>query len=112
MPAPSQRFKRKSTAQIEAVQLTPELRKDFSQWPEWMYEAWCMPMGDVGSVYPVNYPRSKGDDPLVCVAKEGSQNACFGDWIIRNTAGDIYPCNQETFEAIYEAVDEPVSVSV
>lgn len=82
--------------------MTRELRKDFSQWPEWLYEAWSMPVGTVGSVSPLDYPRSKGDDPLICYAKEGKQNANFGDWIIRNTSGDVYPCNAETFASIYD----------
>ncbi len=37
---------------------------------------------------------------------EGPAIANPGDWIIRGTAGEIYPCKPHIFEAVYEKVDE------
>jgi hypothetical protein len=35
---------------------------------------------------------------------EGEMQASPGDWIIRGTAGELYPCKPDIFEAIYEPV--------
>jgi len=35
---------------------------------------------------------------------EGDMRADLGDWIIKGTAGEIYPCKPSIFEEIYEAV--------
>lgn len=33
---------------------------------------------------------------------EGSMAAKLGDWIIRGTRGELYPCRPEVFEDVYE----------
>lgn len=35
---------------------------------------------------------------------EGTMLATPGDWIIRGTAGELYPCKPDIFEQIYERV--------
>lgn len=37
---------------------------------------------------------------------EGTMIANPGDWIIRGTKGEIYPCKPEIFAEIYEAVED------
>ena len=48
-----------------------------------------------------------GDNPtLVIRTLEGNMTAGLGDWIIRGTAGEFYPCKPEIFDAIYEEIEE------
>jgi hypothetical protein len=35
---------------------------------------------------------------------EGTMRADLGDWIIKGTAGELYPCKPDIFAAIYERV--------
>ena len=37
---------------------------------------------------------------------EDGHNVCPGDWIIRGTAGEYYPCKPEIFPTIYELVEQ------
>lgn len=37
---------------------------------------------------------------------EGEMRGRPGDWLIRGTAGELYPCKPKIFEAIYEAAAE------
>jgi hypothetical protein len=34
---------------------------------------------------------------------EGTMTASVGDWIIRGTAGEFYPCKPDIFAALYDA---------
>lgn len=36
---------------------------------------------------------------------EGTMEATKGDWIIRGTAGELYPCKPDIFMSIYERVE-------
>ncbi len=36
---------------------------------------------------------------------EGTMRANLGDWIIRGTKGELYPCKPDIFAEIYEAVE-------
>ena len=38
--------------------------------------------------------------------KEGVMRGEVGDWIIRGTAGEFYPCKPDIFVATYEPVEE------
>lgn len=45
-----------------------------------------------------------GDAPFYTIETlEGSMCANFGDWIIRDVKGELYPCKHDIFEATYEA---------
>ena len=37
---------------------------------------------------------------------EGVMTASLGDWIIRDAAGEVYPCKPKIFEQTYERVEE------
>jgi hypothetical protein len=37
---------------------------------------------------------------------EGTMHASPGDWIIRGTAGEFYPCKDAIFQAIYDLEKE------
>jgi len=44
------------------------------------------------------------DGELVVATLEGPLRASPGDWIIRGTKGEFYPCKPDVFEEVYEAV--------
>jgi len=48
------------------------------------------------------YPTSDGG--LYIRTLEGQMLASHGDWIIKGTAGELYPCKPDIFERTYEAV--------
>jgi hypothetical protein len=39
---------------------------------------------------------------MVITTKEGEMRASAGDWIIKGTQGEFYPCKPEIFQEIYE----------
>jgi hypothetical protein len=41
----------------------------------------------------------------VILTLEGTMSRTEGDWLIRGTAGEYYPCKPDIFEKTYEAVD-------
>jgi hypothetical protein len=65
----------------------------------WISEAYLKPMDEPGSLF------SNGNG-LMIRTLEGDLHVSPGDWIIRGTAGEIYPCKPEIFEQIYEPVGE------
>lgn len=42
---------------------------------------------------------------------EGTMRADVGDWIIRGTRGEFYPCKPDVFAHKYEILEEPVGTS-
>jgi hypothetical protein len=44
------------------------------------------------------------EDGILIPTLEGVMLAGWGDWIIRGTRGEIYPCKAEIFPDIYELV--------
>ncbi len=55
-------------------------------------------------------PHHQESPRITVVTKEGSIYASPGDWIIRGTHNELYPCKPEIFADIYEAVDETMIV--
>ncbi len=45
------------------------------------------------------------NDLLVIATLEGDMEASIGDWIIRGTRGEYYPCKPGPFEDTFERVD-------
>lgn len=85
---------RKKSVVVEAI-----------QWNGCMdvFNVWLDPP-DGGSVGLPFAPLSSG--LLEIETLEGDMHAKPGDWIIKGTAGEYYPCKPEIFEAIYEPVSE------
>lgn len=53
----------------------------------------------------VGYSARHLDEPkLVIYTLEGDHYALIGDWIIRGTKGEFYPCKPDIFEQTYEEV--------
>lgn len=89
---------RSKVVEIEAVQYLPMNGQYFEQMPPWLeaaYEA-----EGVGSV------SNEGPDSKNCKLAiktlEGTMLAQQGDWIIRGTEGELYPCKPSVFERKYE----------
>lgn len=45
---------------------------------------------------------------LIIKTLEGDMRAEKGDWIIKGTIGEFYPCKPDIFEKTYEPVEEPI----
>ena len=48
----------------------------------------------------VGWSRTTGD--LLVKTPEGTKRAHDGDWIIKDVAGEVYPCKPNIFAATYE----------
>jgi len=90
---------------IEAFQMTEERRRNNSEWPNWLHQAWNKPHGE-GAVWCEDYPNSNGTDRLVIGTLEGIYIVSWDDWIIRGIKGDLYGCKPYIFEITYEEVWE------
>lgn len=97
-------YYRKKPVVIEAFQMTKERREDNSEWPNWLHEAWNKSHGEIGALYPEDYPNSNGSDRLRIQTLEGNQLVSWGDYIIKGVHGEIYPCKPDIFEKTYEEV--------
>jgi hypothetical protein len=49
--------------------------------------------------------RIRPEDGIYVGAPAYAMVAAPGDWIIRGTQGEFYPCKPDTFEAAYEPVE-------
>ncbi len=94
------RFFRKKPVVIEAFQMTRERRRDNSEWPHWLNEAWNKEAGTVGAVFPHETPAE--GDRIAIGTLEGAHVVSWGDWIVRGLKLELYPVKPEIFEASYE----------
>lgn len=53
-----------------------------------------------------NIVEDEGERIVQIVTLEGVMNASEGDWIIKGTEGEFYPCKPEIFDATYEPIGE------
>jgi hypothetical protein len=70
----------------------------FSEMPGWLSAAI-----EAGTVVPVT-PGSTAYAEWEIRTLEGTMLASSGDWIIRDTEGELYPCKSSVFERQYELV--------
>jgi hypothetical protein len=94
---------RKKPVVIEAFQMTEARRKDNSEWPMWLHQAWNEDHDTIGALYPSDYPNSDGADLLRIQTLEGNQLVSWNDYIILGVCGEIYPCRADIFEQTYES---------
>lgn len=81
---------RKKPVVIEAIQLSQETKKQIWDW--------------LGDKY-LSHGEC-GDDAhltMEIATDSGVATATQGDWIIKGTKGEFYPCKPDIFEQIYEA---------
>lgn len=96
---------RKKPVVIEAFQMTKERRRDNSEWPNWLNEAWNKDFHEPSAVSCEDFPNSRGKDRLVINTLEGQHTVSWGDYIIQGVQGELYPCKPDIFEATYERVE-------
>lgn len=72
--------------------------------PTWVTDAlWLWPQ--IGGIY---FEPDHPDGPRISIATlDAVAVASPGDWIIKGTAGELYPCKPDIFEATYER--EPIN---
>jgi hypothetical protein len=51
-------------------------------------------------------PFERGDPEVWVDTLEGRMTAKMYDWIIKGVKGELYPCDNEVFEATYDILDE------
>jgi hypothetical protein len=91
---------RSKVVEIEAFQLTRR-NTGPEPFPDWFDDA-------VGRNEIVTHGMGKfGEGPVYCEIRtlEGVMRANEGDWIIRGTEGELYPCKQSVFERKYERAE-------
>lgn len=84
----SNRYKKRPVV-IEAVQYDGNFR--------------CL---DIFSIHEVGKFKLGNDKTIIIPTLEGDMTANVGDYIIRGTHGEYYPCKAEIFEANYEKVED------
>ena len=81
---------RKRPVVIEAFQMTKERRRDNSEWPNWLHQAWNLDPGEAGALYPTK--QASGDTTLLSIMTlEGEHSVTWDDWIIQGVKGELYP---------------------
>lgn len=73
-------------------------RYDFDEFPNWFLDA-----VEARTVRFPRHPLREADIHTL----EGVMTAKAGDWIIRGTEGEIYPCKPSVFERKYEPASLP-----
>jgi hypothetical protein len=86
---------RKKPVEIEAVQMTPEMRRNFGPFPEW-----ALPHLNAGRTEKIN-----NSEWIQVKTLEGNMNVSDYDFLIKGVQGEVYPCKPDIFEKTYEKVD-------
>lgn len=94
---------RRIPQEIEAFQLTRAARLDNSNWPAWLCEAWQKEHGEVGALWPGNWPHSDGTDELLLQEGAFTTVVAFGNWIL-NIDGELSVMHNRVFVKLYEHI--------
>lgn len=97
---------RKKPVIVEAIQMTEEARWRYEKWPSWLVEASQKDRSEEGSVWVIGRFPKENRDKLVIHTLEGMMVVDWGDWIIKGTRGELYPCKPDVFADCYEGVAE------
>lgn len=89
---------RKKPVVIEAVQYKEHGGLKWSEYPEWLLEAFI-----TGVLYYDIEHNELGDD-LHVKSLEGDHHVSNGDYIIRGVKGELYACKPDIFRQTYEEV--------
>jgi len=96
---------------IDAFQMTKERRLDNSEWPQWLHEAWQLPVGEPGSMFcsADGCLKTETHTPLFVSDIFGKPHKIsWNDWIIQDVTGGLSLCSPDWFEKVYEAADPGV----
>lgn len=84
-----------------AFQLTEKNRKDNTYWPQWMHQAWSLDHSEEGSLFPRDYPNSRGDDPLLLRADPHVLLPVeFGWFIVKPPTGPLMVLRERDFSEL------------
>lgn len=89
---------RSKIVEIEAFRFQPKTGEYFRDMPPWLEVAY--ETDGVGGVD--NVGSDVNSSVLQISTLEGTMTAQQGDWIIRGTEGELYPCKPSVFERKYE----------
>jgi hypothetical protein len=97
---------RKRPLEVEAVRFVEVTPEAVISWgdvvPAWLQDGLDKSPLQDGAVFVLDY----GSECRVLVRTlEGPLQVTPGDWVIKGTAGELYPCKPEIFAAIYEPAD-------
>lgn len=95
---------------IEAFQMTKDRRLNQTEWPDWLIEAhdsfdqalWTDGQYMANVMFPQKQAESDGTDKFIIHTLKGLHIVNWNDWIIRDIAGELYPCKPDIFEMTYE----------
>lgn len=96
---------RKRPIEVEAFQMTEERRRDNSEWPGWLNEAWHKAPVAIWAVTPVNFPASDGTDQVLVNGPEEATIVGWGDFIVLEEDGSISVMHEDVFNATFEPID-------
>lgn len=88
---------RKKPIEVEAIQLTEENAKEIAEWCNGACENFMINPPKFGCLH-VNFLEDKR------ILRE-EMIAFAGDWIIKESDGEFYPCKPKKFEKTYEKVE-------
>ncbi len=99
---------RKKPVEVEAIKFLGLIEGDVPKFegppPEWLAEAFVKDRFDDGALF-VHKSHNIGGAPgpaLLVKTLEGSMRAMPGDWLVRGTRGELYPCKPDRFADTYD----------
>ncbi len=94
---------RKRPIVIDAWHWANSTDKDMPRWLADAIELGAQDASREGAA--VYQPDHQEGARLAIVTKEGSMYAVPGDWIIRGTHDELYPCKPDIFATVYEPAE-------
>ena len=94
----------KKTTTVEAFQMTKERRMDNSQWPEWLNRAWNGERNKMGTLQRADLDAELPDE-VVIVTYGGAQRVAFGDWLVLDQRGEVFPYQDGVFKQVFDRVN-------
>lgn len=80
--------------EVEAFQMTYAIHREPAQWPEWVREAYELPVQRVGSI---THLLGNPHQPMVVRTHHGVRMLCWGDYLVKLPAGDLEVCPEAEF---------------
>lgn len=88
---------------VHAYQMTEELRDKPEDWPDWLSLAYSKDLTQLGALYKVE--PENANTTLAIATLEGPMHIRWGDYIICDGMGVIYPCKEYIFNETYEPLE-------
>jgi hypothetical protein len=89
---------RKKPVTVDAIRYTGD---NYAEVASWCRSFWTE--DESTQEDPVN-GLSVGDKAIFIMTREGEMKGSPGDWIIRGTQGEFYPCKTDSFDDTFEEI--------